>query len=66
MLDFKNLEKASNNFIHETLLEKLKGYGIWSKENYWFYSFHTTTKQYVFVEDCFSQTKVCTLNLNSF
>ena len=40
------------------LLQKLKYYGIRSKQNDWFRSFLTNRKQYVSMEGFFSQTKI--------
>ena len=51
---FIDLQKAFDTVNHEILLEKLKDYGIRSKQNDWFRSFLTTRKQYVSVAGCFS------------
>ena len=53
---FIDLQKDTVN--HEILLEKLKHYGIRSKQNDWFRSFLTNRKQYVSMEGFFSQTKI--------
>ena len=55
---FIELQKAFNSVNHEVLLEKLKHYGIRSKENNWFCSFLTNRKQYVSISGFFSQTKI--------
>ena len=44
---FIDLQKAFDTVNHEILLEKLKHYGIRSKQNDWFRSFLTSRKQYV-------------------
>ena len=41
---FIDLQKAFDIVNHEVLLEKLKHYGIRSKENNWFCSFYTNRK----------------------
>ena len=51
---FIDLQKAFDTVNHEILLEKLKDYGIRSKQNDWFRSFLTTRKQYVSMAGCFS------------
>ena len=53
---FIDLRKDTVN--HEILLEKLKHYGIRSKQNDWFQSFLTNRKKYVSMEGFFSQTKI--------
>ena len=53
---FIDLQKDTVN--HEILLEKLKHYGIRSKQNDWFRSFLANRKQYVSMESFFSQTKI--------
>ena len=55
---FIDLQKAFDTVNHEILLEKLKHYGIRSKQNDWFRSFLTNRKQYVSMEGFFSQTKI--------
>ena len=55
---FIDLQKAFDTVNHEILLEKLKYYGIRSKQNDWLRSFLTNRKQYVSMEDFFSQTKI--------
>ena len=55
---FIDLQKAFDTLNHEILLEKLKHYGIRSKQNDWFRSFLTNRKQYVSMEGFFSQTKI--------
>ena len=55
---FIELQKAFNSVNHEVLLEKLKHYGIRSKESNWFRSFLTNRKQYVPINGFFSQTKI--------
>ena len=55
---FIDLQKAFDTISHEVLLEKLKHYGIRSKENNWFCSFLTNRKQYVSISGFFSQTKI--------
>ena len=55
---FIDLQKALGTVNHEILLEKLKHYGIRSKQNDWFRSFLTNRKQYVSMEGFFSQTKI--------
>ena len=55
---FIDLQKAFDTVNHEILLEKLKHYGISSKENNWLRSFLTNTKQYVSINGFFSQTKI--------
>ena len=58
MWSFCRLQKAFDTVNHEILLEKLKHYGIRSKQNDWFRSFLTNRKQYVSMEGFFSQTKI--------
>ena len=55
---FIDSQKAFDTVNHEILLEKLKHYGIRSKQNDWFRSFLTNRKQYVSMEGFFSQTKI--------
>ena len=55
---FIDLQKAFDTVNHEILLEKLKHYGIRSKQNDWFRSFLINRKQYVSMEGFFSQTKI--------
>ena len=55
---FIDLQKAFDTISHEVLLEKLKHYGIRSKENNWFHSVLTNRKQYVWINGFFSQTKI--------
>ena len=55
---FIDLQKAFGTVNHEILLQKLKHYGIRSKQNDWFQSFLTNRKQYVSMEGFFSQTKI--------
>ena len=55
---FIDLQKTFDTVSHEILLEKLKNYGIRSKQNDWFRSFLTNRKQYVSMEGFFSQTKI--------
>ena len=55
---FIDLQKAFDTVNHEILLEKLKYYGIRSKQNDWFRSFLTNRKQYVSMAGFFFQTKV--------
>ena len=54
---FIDLQKAFDTVNHEIFLEKLKYYGIRSKQNDWFQSFLTNRKQYMSMEGFFSQTK---------
>ena len=55
---FMDLEKAFDTVNHEVLLERLKHYGIRSKQNDRFESSLTNRKQYVSMEGFFSQTKI--------
>ena len=55
---FMDLEKAFDTVNHEVLLERLKHYGIRSKQNDRFESSLTNRKQYVSMESFFSQTKI--------
>ena len=55
---FIDLQKAFDTVNHEILLEKLSRYGRRSKENNWFCSFLTNRKQYVSINDFFSQKKI--------
>ena len=56
--DFIDLQKAFDTVNHEILLEKLKHYGISSKENNWLRSFLTNTKQYVSINGFFFKRKL--------
>ena len=55
---FMDLEKAFDTVNHEVLLERLKHYGIRSKQNDRFESSLTNRKQYVSMEGFFSQIKI--------
>ena len=55
---FIDLQKVFDTVNYEILLEKLKYYGIRSKQNDWFRSFLTNRKQYVPMEGFFSQKKI--------
>ena len=56
---FIDLQKTFDTVNHKVeKLEKLKHYGIRSKENNWFHSFLTNRKQYVSINGFFSQTKI--------
>ena len=55
---FIDLQKAFDTMDNEILLEKLKHYGIGSKQNNWFRSFLTNRKQKVSMEGFFSQSKI--------
>ena len=55
---FIDLEKAFDTVNHEVLLERLKHYGIRSKQNDRFWSSLTNRKQYVSMEGFFSQIKI--------
>ena len=53
-----DLQKAFHTVNHVTILEKLKHYGIRSKQNDWFRSFLSNSKQCVSIEGFFSRTKI--------
>ena len=55
---FIDLQKAFDTVNHEVLLEKIKHYGIRSKQNDCFRSFLTSRKQCVSMGGFFSQTKI--------
>ena len=63
---FIDSQKAFDTVNHEILLEKLKHYGIRSKQNDWFRSFLTNKKQYVSMEGFFSQTKIVKFSVPQF
>ena len=58
MWNLYRLQKAFDIVNHEILPEKLKHYGIRSKQNDCFQSFPTNRKQYVSMKGFFAQTKI--------